>query len=707
AGVVGLNFFCILRQLAVPGWNLLYPSQDGSFPTGVFSHYNYAAGFCLAAAGLLLRRAALSQGWLRGVILGFGLLALLSVPLSSSRGGNIALAVMVSLCVLVLVFRDRNAPVSRTWYWFPGLVLAAALPFLILYLAPIVLVPLTGRGAGSGGFFADGGRIDMWTAALRIANDFPWRGVGAGGYEWMVYQYLSDLFAEPSMAHHEALQLAAEYGYPALLVMLGLFAIPVLRGASRVISLRQAYPDCFLCAAVVAVLVQSNFSFLFHTAPGVFIATYLLGELCRSFQDRSQKGIRAGLDMSKPADWRWFLSVLHEHCADFEAGKRGALMDLHQHLVATRSRLFEERAYDLTFWQKRKNWSMLEASVRSIRKDFPMGQAPPADALAPSLGRTKRRFASWLESRSSRERRKLIERIHRHGRDCLAGSRQALQALSDLLISSRVPMFEERGYDLLYWRKQQNAEKETHSLKCLLQDFSVPEVDLGRFRWLARLSGIYQGIRKLLAPPMVAALWVVVFAMLAFGGWTSRALAQSWSPLYRSAGLEDFERFSQMVDVIEAHRGIGLDRRVMKIGLSALYQFDALEDRELWADVYRSRLLDVIEDWKLDPGCALQMAEVMGWAGDVDAASRFYQHAIRLQGQNETLFLSRAFYGRYLHELALSAGYDGDLVAQKEWLELARSELKASEESARWLFRRDFAEVLKACEEELATLPEP
>jgi hypothetical protein len=51
--------------------------------------------------------------------------------------------------------------------------------------------------------------------------------------------------------------------------------------------------------------------------------------------------------------------------------------------------------------------------------------------------------------------------------------------------------------------------------------------------------------------------------------------------------------------------------------------------------------------------------------GPAQSALECYNHAISLQGNNESLFMAHSFKGQYLYELSLSSGAAGDNPQQK------------------------------------------
>jgi hypothetical protein len=129
--------------------------------------------------------------------------------------------------------------------------------------------------------------------------------------------------------------------------------------------------------------------------------------------------------------------------------------------------------------------------------------------------------------------------------------------------------------------------------------------------------------------------------------------------------------FNRLIEQAGRHPGLGIDRKVISAGVDCIHQYNALEAREYWAEIHRPKLLLAVPGWRKDPGAALQMAEITGWAGDFEAALNFYDHAIATQGKNEGLFMARAFKGQYFHELCISAGAAGQADRQRHFAGLA------------------------------------
>jgi len=217
------NLACTVMQMATPDWNLIYPQRTGTFPSGFFAHYSYSSAFCLGTAGLLFSRGVNDPTWLKSVFLAGAACAVVAIPISLSRGGNLALAFLVAIAIALLLARAFSTAKSLLSTWLPVFVL----PALVLIFGS-AFVPLIARDTGPAAFYADSVRFGFWEAAVQISTGHPWLGGGAGSFAWQVFHVLDGLSNEPGKTHNEALQVAVDYGYPALIVLVVLIAIPII-----------------------------------------------------------------------------------------------------------------------------------------------------------------------------------------------------------------------------------------------------------------------------------------------------------------------------------------------------------------------------------------------------------------------------------------------------------------------------------------------
>ena len=257
--------------------DLLYgvwrPQDVGARPYGPFVNRNHLATWIIMACpltfGYLLARApreqtrhhfsqrvvnALKQlGTVRIWLAVAVCIMTLAVLLSASRSGLIGL--MCAFAIGMVLSRGRGTVAVRRWVIFQlGLLALVALWFanydaLLRRLEESLTRAQEGRG-----------RVAIWRDVLRLIEDFPLTGTGAGTFGKAINVYQT---AEPGyaidQAHNHYLQLMAEGG-ALLLLPAALAAGSFLLLASR--SLKQDLTANYLiragaCAGVSGVLVQN------------------------------------------------------------------------------------------------------------------------------------------------------------------------------------------------------------------------------------------------------------------------------------------------------------------------------------------------------------------------------------------------------------------------------------------------------------------
>ncbi|HEY8962382.1 MAG TPA: O-antigen ligase family protein, partial [Luteolibacter sp.] len=267
--------------------------KSAHYASGFYAHYNHFANFMLGA-GFLAAGRFLHAGEtrrMRWLSAGVTAACFAGVVISQSRGAFIGLGVGV----LVL-----------TGAWLLDLKRRGSARFPWLLLGGIVLAPLLAAGWWFGAnYFLEGRksqpdtvlmsdpeeRAHYFSFGLEQALDHPVAGAGSRSYsyEYLRYWKNSDLWRNGSdiqFAHNEFLQTAADYGFVGLgLLMIALMAV----FAKGVVSLAMEpdkgnEPDSGelmgALAAIVAMLTQSMFSFVFHMTPDVMVLGASLGMIC-------------------------------------------------------------------------------------------------------------------------------------------------------------------------------------------------------------------------------------------------------------------------------------------------------------------------------------------------------------------------------------------------------------------------------------------
>ncbi len=171
--------------------------------------------------------------------------------LTQSRGGLIGAACAT---VVVTVLSDRR----WLWVWGAG---GIAVTVLILKGTPIPLDTILGsRGALN---MSLQGRVELWSRAMYVVQDFPFTGVGLGMFEPVVRILYPPFIVQPDThfvhAHNIYLHTAAEMGLPGLIGHLSFYlvlATLLLRGSLK----SGTHPNNVLAIGLFGTLV----AFLTH-----------------------------------------------------------------------------------------------------------------------------------------------------------------------------------------------------------------------------------------------------------------------------------------------------------------------------------------------------------------------------------------------------------------------------------------------------------
>ncbi len=593
------NAACMVFQASHPGWNLLYPDGVRQFPTGVFAHYNHAAGFGLITTGLLISQAWKEPSRLRFFhMLGLAS-AITTTALSLSRGGNFSLGVMLALALLILLMRAFRSSNYSMIGWLPAVVVIVGILDAAKFLIPMVG---SHRGLDAGGSLNDGGRISFYEAAWKIMAENPLLGGGARSFSWNVFQHIDGLGSEPVMVHNEALQLLVDYGFPALGLIAILLIWPMARGLWNFASEAKPSGACWEAIGLAGLLAQSNFDFVFHNAALVLIAGFTLGRISHGLwkpsnslaRDRAKIKSRGHLSIDN------FLIPAKSHAASFLAGQSVSLDALTGLLMHAKDEKWLELRYDVLYWKKIGDAEAIRRSVMAI--DVKCTEAIEIEKSRPQTGM----------------------------------------------------LIDESG--------------------------SLP---LG-LAWLRSLGMLGLAIPALL-----------------FGVQLTRVLQDAWVPIWHSSRVSNPDRFIRLFRLLEAHPYLGIDREMLSAAITRIYDFQTQEARETWAGALKTTIFNVGTKWKHDPGASLQLANIFGWAGDESEALRMYDHAISLQGGNESLFMSKCFKGEYLYEIAVSAREAGEIAKQERYAEKAfNSWQEAKSELVRTSkpFGRAFADMMVDCD---------
>jgi putative inorganic carbon (HCO3(-)) transporter len=175
---------------------------------------------------------------------GLGILCFAGVINTLSRGGLIALAV-VMLASVAIGGRWRGKAIA--------LVLVATLGTVVYFVA---IAPISSQSRVTSSDTS--GRNDIWTIGWRMVQAHPFTGVGSGNFQNAAFHYLqrpgaitnANLIVDvPHVAHNIYLEMLSDLGIPGLLAFVAIVAASLLAASRAAREFRQSgEPDLELLA---------------------------------------------------------------------------------------------------------------------------------------------------------------------------------------------------------------------------------------------------------------------------------------------------------------------------------------------------------------------------------------------------------------------------------------------------------------------------
>lgn len=295
--LLAANLAVIAIQIQKPSFTPVFQAKSSARAiTGFFAHYNEAANF-LIASSMMVAAAAFAGNHAAVTRVLWTLTAaggLAGVWLTGSRGGILGTAVAgATLAALILVIGKRRE--SR---WFaPGLI---ALPLIAAAVAAYLVYGWTDAQErrqvhdGITSLLDNNSRLYFLGIAMSCIAGHPLTGGGSRSFSWECLPLVhgrdhgDSATHRPEMVHNEWVQAATDYGLTGaalLTTLLGLLTIgAVIRLALEPAPGPRNDADGWRLgglAALVGMLVQSCFSFVFHLLPGVLLLGVCLGWISR------------------------------------------------------------------------------------------------------------------------------------------------------------------------------------------------------------------------------------------------------------------------------------------------------------------------------------------------------------------------------------------------------------------------------------------
>ena len=279
-------------QLRHPEFTPLFRWRQPGLPSGFLGHYNEFSNVMLAVGFCLLSVAVWGglRGWMRGVLVVVFLVDVMCIYLSRSRGGWLGAG--AGMCVFsYAALMEAKRRGSR---WFAAGVVG--LPFVLVAAGWLVVVGLQDAQSvrkwdTSMQKLLGDGRLYAYGLAAECVGEHPLAGGGSHSFSWESRHH-TDIKDAPweeadiVYVHNELCQAVTDYGvigagWIALVLACvlgrGLWDL-VVDGGPRVSRAADAWLPGALAAAV-GVLVQSNFSFVFHNPATVVLFGFFLGLL--------------------------------------------------------------------------------------------------------------------------------------------------------------------------------------------------------------------------------------------------------------------------------------------------------------------------------------------------------------------------------------------------------------------------------------------
>lgn len=271
---------------------LALPGQIMRRAHGLYQNPNHLAWFLNAIGLFAISLACLGRGraWQKVMYVYAGIVCLVGGLLCLSRGGVIAL-VAGSLCLVVLAITALVVSGSgRRWAVSSLLIAAVVIPATIVIVFASQSVTFQARATQ---LLSDDYRTRLSLTSLRHLQVAPLFGTGAGTYiDYSRLYRAGSSERDDYQAHNDWFQIAGEYGFVALCLLL--FAVllhmrsgwigylSALRTRLAVGSLPQSNSSAVLMGALSGVTmfgVHSLFDFNLQAAPNALLAAAVAGIL--------------------------------------------------------------------------------------------------------------------------------------------------------------------------------------------------------------------------------------------------------------------------------------------------------------------------------------------------------------------------------------------------------------------------------------------
>ena len=263
-----LSAYGLLQYFGLLGRSWWYPQ---GFLSATYVNHNHFAGYLelvipLALAAGLIRRAQRSM--MRRLWLSVSIVVMAAAfILTQSRGAWLALS--ISLFVMAAVAAKS---LSRDKKGILILVLVAALAASLIYFGrDVISQRIEGTTNAEGREASFETRLKIWRGTLEMIKENPITGMGIGTFIWEFPRFRPEgLNVQANFAHNDYLEIAAEMGIPAALIIISLFIMVVVTGLKK----GESDPYAFGCAiGVLSLSLHGLVDFNFHIPANMLLVT--------------------------------------------------------------------------------------------------------------------------------------------------------------------------------------------------------------------------------------------------------------------------------------------------------------------------------------------------------------------------------------------------------------------------------------------------
>jgi putative inorganic carbon (hco3(-)) transporter len=283
----------MLGALLAAGYGIIHGSTNPNAVTrlsgGVGDPNQLAACLVPALAFAVALFMTSKRGWEKLAVVGCAAVVTPALFLTQSRGGLVALSVMVVVGILCAGRLRRRALLLAT------VVAGVGLTYFSVFASAEATARVSSAGDGTG-------RVDLWSVATKMFENHPLGGIGSGNFPNAAPAYTPGsislprfdlILYTPEVTHNTYLQMAAELGSVGLVLFVGLVACALFVAVRALRQLSQK--DSEIAWLVRATIVA---------AAGMFTAYFFF-----SAQYQKQLWLILGLLAVLPAVTRPFRQV--------------------------------------------------------------------------------------------------------------------------------------------------------------------------------------------------------------------------------------------------------------------------------------------------------------------------------------------------------------------------------------------------------------